>query len=137
MNAVISYEDSDSSDFVHATTHDYALPIIQNCLIYYLIGRITAYIKKHNDCSECLDAFLSTCNIGEDTPLFSCNQLPESLNIFTKNDNHFIHPSVRLFKLIETTEPLFNKYCKMNNCFDLILNDLTLSGDTIIVSLNC
>lgn len=131
LNSTISYEDSDFSDFVDATTHDYALPMIQDCLIFYLTGRITAYIKKQNDCSVCLNAFLSTSDITEDNPLFSCNQLPQSLSRFTKTDKDFIHPSVRLFKLISTIQHLFNKYCKMSNCFDLIVNELAFSDDKI------
>ena len=59
LKAIIDCEDTDFSDFVDAAAHDYALPAVRDCLIFYTTGRITAYIKQHTQCSACLNAFLT------------------------------------------------------------------------------
>ena len=81
---VIDCEDTDFSDFVDAVAHDYPLPAVRDCLIFYTTGRITAYIKQHTQCSTCLNTFLTTSEIHADTIFFSCDQLPESFNRFAK-----------------------------------------------------
>ena len=44
LKAIIDCEDTDFNDFVDAVAHDYALPAVRDCLIFYTTGRITAYI---------------------------------------------------------------------------------------------
>ena len=129
LKAIIDCEDTDFSDFVDAVAHDYALPAVRDCLIFYTTGRITAYIKQHTQCSTCLNAFLTTSEIHADTISFSCDQLPESLSRFAKINKDFIHPNVKLYKLITVVEYLFNKHCRSSNSFDLILDDL-ISSET-------
>ena len=46
---------------------------------------------------------------------------------FAKINKDFIHPNVKLYKLITFVEYLFNKHCRSSNSFDLILVDLMLS----------
>ena len=129
LKAIIDCKDTDFSDFVDAVAHDYALQAVRDCLIFYTTGRITAYIKQHTQCSTCLNAFLTTSEINTDTISFSCGQLPESLSRFAKTNKDFIHPNVKLYKLITVVENLFNKHCRPSNSFDLILVDLISSDE--------
>ena len=76
-------------------------------MIFYTTGRITAYIKQHTQCSTCLNAFLTTSEIHADRISFSCDKLPESLSRFAKINKDFIHPNVKLYKLITVVEYLF------------------------------
>ena len=73
-------------------------------MIFYTTGRITAYIKQHTQCLTFLNAFLTTSEINADTISFSCDQLPESLRRFAKINKDFIHPNVKLYKLIRVVE---------------------------------
>ena len=98
-------------------------------MIFYTTGRITAYIKQHTQCSTCLNAFLNTSEIHSDTISFSCDQLPESLSRFAKINKDFIHPNVKLYKLITVVEYLFNKHFWYRNSSDLILDD-SISSET-------
>ena len=129
LKAIIDCEDTDLSDFVDAVAHDYALPAVRDCFIFYTTGRLIAYMKQHTQCSTCLNAFLTTSEIHTDTISFSCAQLPESLSRFAKINKDFIHPNVKLYKLIRVVEYLFNKHCQSSNSFDLILDDL-ISSET-------
>ena len=72
---------------------------------------------------------MTTSEINADTISFSCDQLPESLSRFAKINKDFIHPNVKLYKLITVVEYLFNKHCRSSNSFDLILDDLISSGE--------
>ena len=78
-------------------------------MIFYITGRITAYIKQHTQWSTCLNAFLTTSEIHADTIFFSCDQLPESLSRFAKINKDYKRPNVKLYKLITVVEYLFNK----------------------------
>ena len=40
LNVVIEKEDSDFMDFTNATDHDYNLPYVVDCLMYYITGQI-------------------------------------------------------------------------------------------------
>lgn len=135
---VIECDNADFSDFVTAVNHDYALPEISNCLLFYLTGRVSAYIKKSANCESCLNSFLAKDNVlREDTSFFSNNNLPQSFEHFTKTDKYFVHPNARLFKIISTIEGLFNQFKEYNNAFDLILNALTSSGEKISFEFPC
>ena len=46
LKAIIDCEDTNFSDFVDAVAHDYALPAVKDCLIFYTTGRITPYIPS-------------------------------------------------------------------------------------------
>lgn len=129
LETIIECENTDFSDFVSLVHHDYALPEINNCLIFYITGRVSAYIKKITNCETCLNAFLADNVLEEDTLIFSTNNLPQSYEHFTKSNKYFVHPNVRLFKIILTVEHLFDQFKQCSNAFDLILSALTTSGE--------
>ena len=79
---------------------------------------------------------MTTSEINADTISFSCDQLPESLSSFVKINKDFIHPNVKLYKLIRVVEYLFNKHCRSSNSFDLIL-DALISSDEKKISFQC
>lgn len=40
LNVVISQDDNDFRDFINATDHDYDLPYVTQCLLYFVTGNI-------------------------------------------------------------------------------------------------
>ena len=104
LKAIIDCEDTDFNDFVDAVAHDYALPAVGDCLIFYTTGRITAYIKQHTQCSTCLNAFLTNSEIHADTISFSCDQLPESLSRFAYIIQFYLQIRIRQFVRQEMAE---------------------------------
>lgn len=60
LKAVIEHDDTDFSDFVNAVDHDYSIPSVSNCLIYYTTGCLVKFIKKKIKCVNCLKTFLAT-----------------------------------------------------------------------------
>lgn len=55
LELIIECDDSDFSDFVDAVEHDYGLPEVTQCLIFYTTGRVAAFIKKTTNCETCLN----------------------------------------------------------------------------------
>ena len=83
---------------------------------------------------DMLKWIFATSEIHADTISFSCDQLHESLSRFAKINKDFIHPNVKLYKLITVVEYLFNKHCRSSNSFDLILDDLISLKQNLVIN---
>ena len=55
LNILIEKEDSDFLDFTNATDHDYELPYVVDCLMYYITGEICQKLENRN-CVDCKSA---------------------------------------------------------------------------------
>ena len=53
LNIAIVTEISDSSDFTDAIDHDYALPIVRDCLICFLTGQVCKKVSQFRKCKVC------------------------------------------------------------------------------------
>lgn len=102
-------------DFNDAVEHDYALPDVLDCLIYYVTGYISRHMLKHSSCSVCRSAF-------ENPVSYSSNPIARLVNM--KAEDGLIHPNIKLFYFIRSLENLFFKYCKFYNVYELILTDV-------------
>lgn len=61
-------------------------------------------------------------------------KIPKGFEQFTKANKHFIHPNVKLFKIMSTVERLFNQFKKYSSPLELILNELISSGEKFTFS---
>ena len=132
MKVIVEDENSDFNDFINMTEHDYALPEILDCLLYYTTESVSCHIRKRVECKNCLSAFLSTSNVQEDTSIFSSDQLPHSSEAFVNPKKERLHPNLLMYKLVIQIEIFFRKYCHAGrNAFDFILKDLISSKISI------
>ena len=119
LNILIEKEDSHFVDFTNATDHDYELPYVVDCFMYYITGQICQKLENRN-CVYCESALFCSANdesVGPNHPI---------AKLITLDQNHSLqHPNFRLFKFIKTIESLFSLHCKQSHVFDLVLNDLS------------
>ena len=118
LNVVIS-ADADFTDFTNAVDHDYVLPEVIDCLVYYSTGILCKRLQSYIICKVCRAAFLSSVNDKGDQLM--SNQ-PVAILI---NEDGLTHPSTRLFNLIQIIERSFVKNCKLQNVYGLVVNDVT------------
>lgn len=125
LNIVLVDEDTDFGDFINAVEHDYAIPEIIDCLLYYTTDHVCNYIRKRIKCSNCLSSFLSTSNVETDTIFFKSDDLPRSFGKFINPQKELIHPNRTMYDLMMVLEGLFRKYGRFRNAFELITDQLS------------
>lgn len=121
IQIVTDSDDSTFNDFVSAVDHDYEMPEIINCTLFYCTARVCKYIKNRVKCEECLKAFLCETSISNDYFSFSNEDLPHNFSKFVNNEKELIHPKVTLYKILGEVEALFKIYCNKKNAFELVL----------------
>ena len=57
LTVVINNEDSDFADFTNAVDHDYDLPPVVDCLIYFVTGQLSKNFAKFTKCEVCRSGF--------------------------------------------------------------------------------
>lgn len=126
LNIVISYMNSDFSDFINAAEQDYALPELIDCLLFYTTESVYRHIRNRIKCYTCLlKAFLDTSDLVKDSLIFSCGQMPNRFEKFINPHKELMHTNIKMYILILKLDVLFRKYAKFVNVFDLILKDFT------------
>ena len=122
LNVVIEKEDSDFMDFTNATDHDYNLPYVVDCLMYYITGQICQNLKKRN-CMDCKSAIFYSAN---DESICQTQINHPVAKLITLDQNHHLqHPNFKLFNFIKSIENSFSLHCKQSHVFDLVLNDMS------------
>ena len=119
LNLVIEQNDSDFTDFTNAIDHDYNLPYVKKCLMYFVTGTICKDFTKFTKCEVCRTAFFES-----EGSAFIANHPVARIVTFDK-DQDLQHPNVRLFKFLEEVEEIFSKHCKRGNVYDLVVNEIT------------
>lgn len=102
----------DDWEFEMTFEHDYSLPEITDCVIYYMTASLNHKLLKSTQCSDCSNALKqqSSWSIQED----QLNALSTKL----------VHPNQHLYKLIKYLECIFQKHCSDANVLDLVIHDL-------------
>ena len=121
LNIVIREED-DFSNFMNALDHDYTLPEVVDCIIYYSTGLLCQRLNSYIKCTVCRVAFLSSVNE-------SGEQLMAKQPVaILASEEGLIHPSTRLFNLLKIIERSFDENCKFRDVYQLVLNDVTANN---------
>ena len=116
LNFVIAQNDNDFTDFTNAVDHDYDLPYIVQCLMYFVTGNICKDFAKFTKCDVCRCEFFDS----EGSPFIANHpiaQLNAAYNIQ--------HPNIRLYNFLEVIEQSFIKHCNQSNMYDLVVNEIT------------
>lgn len=111
LEIVINKEDSEFSDFTNAIDHDYDLPPIIECLIYFVIGQITKKIKEFTKCEICLNSLFYS---KEKSILIENYPFARIITLNKEEQFGLEHSNKRLFV-----------HCNRSNCFELVVNDIT------------
>lgn len=135
LKVVVENDHSDFSDFITIAEHDYSLPELIDCLLFFTMESVCQYIKKKVKCELCLSSFMSSSDLAKDTLISSCSQMPRSFERFINPHKELIHPNCHLYNFIIKIEIIFRKHCEYKNAFDLILDELTASE--ININFNC
>lgn len=108
-------------DFEEVIEHDYALPDVTDCVLYYLTGYISTTILKRMNCDVCKNAIMK----------HRWHTREEFLIDF---HSKLIHPNTNFFHFIKYLEKVFAKHCHKSNVLDLVLLDITTEN---ILSFPC
>ena len=57
LTVVINNEGSDFADFINAVDHDYDLPPVVDCLMYFVSGQVSKNFAKFTKCEVCRSGF--------------------------------------------------------------------------------
>ena len=110
---------SDFSDFTDAIDHDYDVPIIRDCLIYFLTGQICKNFSKFRECENCRSGFF-----------YSVQEMTQHhpwARIITNDEDGFLqHTNIQSFNVLKRIETSFEKYCNKSNVFDLVISEVTI-----------
>lgn len=123
LNVVISKEDGDFNDFTNAIDHDYDLPYVIDCLMYFVTGQVSKNLKQYLKCEVCSTAFFYSTEQSVELQKYPVARLI-TFNIENDQEN-LQHPNKRLFTFLKKIETSFNKHCKYSNVFELVVNEIT------------
>ena len=118
LNVVINV-DADVTNLTDAVDHDYVLPEVVDCLVYYSTGILCKQLQSYIKCEVCRAAFLSSVNDRGDQLM---SYQPVAI---LANEDGLTHPSPRLFNLIQIIERSFVKNCELRDVYELVINDVT------------
>lgn len=116
LNYAIEHTNWDFEDFVE---HDYSLPEITDCVIYYVTGYLIKQLMKSVHCDSCKAAFIN--------PVTHANA-PVAKMTNMKTRGGLLHPNLKFFNFIKSLETLFQKHCNKNDVFELVLEDALQSN---------
>ena len=123
LQIVINDDNSDFSEFVNAVDHDYDLPPIVDCLIYYTAEIVCTKHLKMLTCSLCKNAFINTVGSVKNIESSVKMNRPDARLI---NADKLVHPNSAVFNIIKKVEQLFYKYCTSKNVFECIVHCVQL-----------
>ena len=118
LNVVVNV-DADVTNFTDAVYHDYVLPEVVDCLVYYSTGILCKQLQSYIKCEVCRAAFLSSVDDRGD-------QLMSNQPVAILADEEGLtHPSPRLINPIQIIERSFVKNCELPDVYELVINDVT------------
>ncbi|XP_051163849.1 uncharacterized protein LOC127283184 [Leptopilina boulardi] len=121
LNIVIQKEDSDFSDFVNTTDHDYDLPYVVDCLMYFVAGNVAKKFWDFHKCELCRSEFIFS-NENNNSAILN-NSISQLLQF--EENYEITHPNLRLFKFLSAIEESFLKNCKENNVYYSIIDEIS------------
>ena len=110
LNVVINNEDSDFGNFINAVDHDYDLPPVVDCLMYFVTGQVSKNFAKFTKCEVCRNGFFYS---KENTGLLdNYNPIARIVTLNQTEQQEIQHPNKHLFNFIKKIEEAFSKHCK-------------------------
>lgn len=118
LNIVIEQKD-DFSDFIAPTDHDYDLPYVVQCLMYFVTGNLCKKFQAFAKCETCKSEFFFA---DQNDSFITKNPIARIIN----NEEFDIqHPNIRCFKFLSLVEDSFSKNCDMSNVYKLVISEIT------------
>ena len=104
---------SDSDwDFEDVIEHDYSLPVVNDCVLYYLTGYLSFQILNKMKYEVCKNAIVK-------------HEWHAPQEILADFHSKLTHPNTNFYNFIKYLDKVFIRHCNFPNVFDLILNDIT------------
>ncbi|KAH8009215.1 hypothetical protein HPB51_004517 [Rhipicephalus microplus] len=109
--------------------HGYALPAVQECVVYYLCGYIVHSFLKHVNCAACISSIQSTNT-----------KFPASLLTLAREfrNGSLKHPSTELYTMLKRVEEKLSLVLGENHlCADMFWDALDVIKDCDVPSVGC
>lgn len=120
LNVVISQDDNDFTDFMIAVDHDYDLPYVTQCLMYFVTGNICKEFS-FTKCDICRPAFVNM----EENSFIIYHLIAQLITRDENQDPEIQHPNIYLYKFLEMIEYCFNQHCDKHDVYDIVVNKIT------------
>ena len=99
LNVVKNNEDSDFGDFINVVDHDYDLPPVVDCLMYFVTGQVSKNFAKFAKCEVCRNVFFYS---KENTGLLdNYNPISRIVTLNQTEQQEIQHPNKNLFNFIK------------------------------------
>lgn len=121
LNSLIEHEEWDFNELVE---HDYSLPEVTDCLIYYTTATVIKRIRRNSKCEICKTAFeipIISKNNETDSALYA---EPVSLFFEMTDDSQIPSPNKKLYLFLRQVEHSFQKHYNSSNVLELVITDV-------------